>query len=140
MPLKTFRDVPFDLYLNISLIYFFKENTWSAETVIKIPSKKVEGWALPEMPGGWEKIYLLHFSTLCVLLLCSSACCRFTDLALTYFTFKCLRSIFVHCSMFLKLVKSLPNITSRDKDHFRKRIFFCRISGTVCSRSRAKFN
>ena len=24
---------------------------WAAEKVIAIPSKKVEGWALPEMPG-----------------------------------------------------------------------------------------
>jgi hypothetical protein len=24
---------------------------WVAEKVISIPSKKVEGWALPEMPG-----------------------------------------------------------------------------------------
>ena len=31
--------------------YFVKEKTWSTETVIKVPSKKVEGWALPEMPG-----------------------------------------------------------------------------------------
>lgn len=34
-------------------MFCLKEKTWSAETVIKIPSKKVEGWALPEMPGGW---------------------------------------------------------------------------------------
>ena len=26
-------------------------NTWDTETVIKVPNKKVEGWALPEMPG-----------------------------------------------------------------------------------------
>ena len=62
------------------MINFFKENTWSAETVIKTPNKKVEGWALPEMPGESEKIYLLPFSTMCVLLLCSSASCRFTNL------------------------------------------------------------
>lgn len=29
----------------------FQKNTWSSETVIKVPNKKVEGWALPEMPG-----------------------------------------------------------------------------------------
>jgi len=26
-------------------------NSWVSETVIKVPNKKVEGWALPEMPG-----------------------------------------------------------------------------------------
>ena len=26
-------------------------NSWNTETVIKVPNKKVEGWALPEMPG-----------------------------------------------------------------------------------------
>ena len=64
MLLKTVRDVPFGLYLNISFINLFKENTWSAETVIKIPSKKVEGWALPEMPGG-SKRYICYLSQCC---------------------------------------------------------------------------
>ena len=31
--------------------HYLKEKTWSAETVIKVPSKKVQGWALPEMPS-----------------------------------------------------------------------------------------
>jgi len=26
-------------------------SSWGSETVIKVPNKKVEGWALPEMPG-----------------------------------------------------------------------------------------
>ncbi|XP_077996711.1 methanethiol oxidase-like [Glandiceps talaboti] len=36
-----------------NIIRFFKteDGTWAAEKVIDIPSKKVEGWALPEMPG-----------------------------------------------------------------------------------------
>lgn len=28
-----------------------QKGDWAAEKVIKVPSKKVEGWALPEMPG-----------------------------------------------------------------------------------------
>ena len=31
--------------------YFLQVETWSAETVIRIPPKRVEGWALPDMPG-----------------------------------------------------------------------------------------
>ena len=26
-------------------------SSWDSEAVIKVPNKKVEGWALPEMPG-----------------------------------------------------------------------------------------
>ena len=29
----------------------FQDGKWDAEKVIDIPSKKVDGWALPEMPG-----------------------------------------------------------------------------------------
>lgn len=36
---------------NIFRFYKNQENHWSAEKVIQVPSKKVEGWALPEMPG-----------------------------------------------------------------------------------------
>lgn len=32
-------------------VFFLQSGTWAAEKVIAIPSKKVEGWALPEMPG-----------------------------------------------------------------------------------------
>ena len=30
---------------------YMQEGSWSVEKVIDVPSKKVEGWALPEMPG-----------------------------------------------------------------------------------------
>jgi len=29
----------------------FQDGNWDAECVIEVPSKTVEGWALPEMPG-----------------------------------------------------------------------------------------
>ena len=29
----------------------FQDGKWDAEKVIDVPSKKVDGWALPEMPG-----------------------------------------------------------------------------------------
>ena len=32
-------------------VLVFQMDSWSAETVISVPAKKVEGWALPEMPG-----------------------------------------------------------------------------------------
>ncbi|XP_076746517.1 methanethiol oxidase-like isoform X1 [Maylandia zebra] len=39
--------------LNSTVFRFYKtaEGDWAAEKVISIPSKKVEGWMLPEMPG-----------------------------------------------------------------------------------------
>lgn len=39
--------------LGSTIVRFFQneEKTWGTETVIQVPSKKVEGWALPEMPG-----------------------------------------------------------------------------------------
>ncbi|XP_052217250.1 methanethiol oxidase-like isoform X3 [Dreissena polymorpha] len=39
--------------LSSTVFRYFKtaSGTWSAEKVIAIPNKKVEGWALPEMPG-----------------------------------------------------------------------------------------
>uniref|UniRef100_A0A674NNG4 Methanethiol oxidase n=1 Tax=Takifugu rubripes TaxID=31033 RepID=A0A674NNG4_TAKRU len=39
--------------LSGSVFRFYKtlEGDWAAESVISIPSKKVEGWTLPEMPG-----------------------------------------------------------------------------------------
>ncbi|XP_031566459.1 methanethiol oxidase-like [Actinia tenebrosa] len=39
--------------LSSTIVRFFKnpDNTWGNETVIRVPPKKVEGWALPEMPG-----------------------------------------------------------------------------------------
>ena len=29
----------------------FQKGDWAAEKVVAVPPKKVEGWALPEMPG-----------------------------------------------------------------------------------------
>uniref|UniRef100_A0A8D3DSA8 Methanethiol oxidase n=1 Tax=Scophthalmus maximus TaxID=52904 RepID=A0A8D3DSA8_SCOMX len=39
--------------LQSNVFRFFKtpDGEWSSEKVISVPSKKVEGWALPEMPG-----------------------------------------------------------------------------------------
>lgn len=45
-----------------------QKGDWAAEKVIRIPSKKVEGWALPEMPGesvclsDWLPVCLTRFS------------------------------------------------------------------------------
>ena len=35
-------------------MFSFKEKTCSADTVIDVPSKNVEGWVLPEMPSKTE--------------------------------------------------------------------------------------
>ncbi|XP_044131996.1 methanethiol oxidase [Bufo gargarizans] len=39
--------------LSSSVFRFYKaeDGKWAAEKVIKVPAKKVQGWALPEMPG-----------------------------------------------------------------------------------------
>ncbi|XP_053330758.1 methanethiol oxidase isoform X2 [Spea bombifrons] len=39
--------------LGSSVFRFYKkqDGTWAADKVIQVPSKKVEGWALPDMPG-----------------------------------------------------------------------------------------
>ncbi|XP_040189351.1 methanethiol oxidase-like [Rana temporaria] len=39
--------------LSSSIFRFYKtaDEKWAAEKVIQVPNKKVEGWALPEMPG-----------------------------------------------------------------------------------------
>ncbi|CAI9606552.1 unnamed protein product [Staurois parvus] len=39
--------------LSASIFRFYKtaDGKWAAEKVIQVPPKKVEGWALPEMPG-----------------------------------------------------------------------------------------
>lgn len=34
-----------------------QKGDWNVEKVIQVPAKKVEGWALPDMPG-WLFIYL----------------------------------------------------------------------------------
>lgn len=36
----------------LHLLIPMQGGTWSAEKVIQVPSKKVKGWILPEMPGG----------------------------------------------------------------------------------------
>lgn len=46
-----------------SLICISQKGDWAAEKVIHIPSKKVEGWLLPEMPSEyqgslWGELYL----------------------------------------------------------------------------------
>lgn len=33
----------------------FQKGDWAAEKVITVPSKKVEGWALPEMPSEYRR-------------------------------------------------------------------------------------
>ncbi len=46
--------------LSSTVFRFFKtqKGDWAAEKVIAIPPKKVEGWALPDMPGENTFIYL----------------------------------------------------------------------------------
>ena len=40
-------------------VLVFQIDSWSAETVVSVPAKKVEGWALPEMPGKeYESQYI----------------------------------------------------------------------------------
>ena len=40
-------------------VLVFQVDSWSAETVVSVPAKKVEGWALPEMPGKeYESQYI----------------------------------------------------------------------------------
>ena len=36
------------LYL---ISFLFQNGTWSTQKAIDVPNKKVDGWALPEMPG-----------------------------------------------------------------------------------------
>lgn len=33
----------------------FQKGDWAAEKVITVPSKKVEGWVLPEMPSEYHR-------------------------------------------------------------------------------------
>jgi selenium-binding protein 1 len=46
--------------LNANVYRFFKETSgkWATEKVIDVPSKKVEGWAMPDMPGIMTDIIL----------------------------------------------------------------------------------
>jgi len=34
----------------IRKFFFFQSGLWKADKIVDIPSKKVEGWALPDMP------------------------------------------------------------------------------------------
>ena len=45
--------------LNSPTYFFIQKGDWAAHKVISIPSKKVEGWALPEMPGKYS-IYIFR--------------------------------------------------------------------------------
>lgn len=42
---------------NNSMFSLPQEGNWAAEKVIKVPSKKVQGWLLPDMPGQWERVW-----------------------------------------------------------------------------------
>lgn len=50
-----------------------QEGDWAAEKVISIPSKKVEGWMLPEMPGECSHFPLIAVFHLSDHLTCLSA-------------------------------------------------------------------
>lgn len=50
-PLATEGYVGSALYANVFRFYRKKDGTYAAHKVIDVPAKKVEGWALPEMPG-----------------------------------------------------------------------------------------
>ena len=40
----------------------FQKGDWAAEKVIAVPPKKVEGWALPHMPGIYfECVFAVNF-------------------------------------------------------------------------------
>ena len=46
------------LFANMFRIFKTDEGNWAAEKVIDVPSKKVEGWVLPEMPGVMTDIII----------------------------------------------------------------------------------
>lgn len=66
----------------ISSVCVSQKGDWAAEKVIHIPSKKVEGWLLPEMPSEYQSFYwvelYLCFRASKILLLRSS------DILLTF--------------------------------------------------------
>lgn len=58
---------PCSSFFNLLHMCVSQKGDWAAEKVIHIPSKKVEGWLLPEMPSEyqssqWVELYL-HFKT-----------------------------------------------------------------------------
>ena len=46
------------LFANMFRIFKTEKGDWAAEKVIDVPSKKVEGWVLPEMPGVMTDIII----------------------------------------------------------------------------------
>jgi len=46
------------LFANMFRIFKTDQGDWAAEKVIDVPSKKVEGWVLPEMPGVMTDIII----------------------------------------------------------------------------------
>ena len=40
----------------------FQKGDWAAEKVIAVPPKKVEGWALPHMPGIYFECVIAFFT------------------------------------------------------------------------------
>jgi len=46
------------LFANMFRIFKTEKGDWAAEKVIDVPSKKVEGWILPEMPGVMTDIII----------------------------------------------------------------------------------
>lgn len=40
-----------------SLLCPLQKGDWAAEKVIEVPSKKVQGWLLPDMPGQSEELW-----------------------------------------------------------------------------------
>ena len=75
--------------------------------MIKIPNKKVEGWALPEMPGG--SVFRSDFHLFCY-------SCSVIDL-----------------TRILPLYLVLPQLVHCSSVHNFKHTFFCRISITFSS-------
>lgn len=60
-------------FSNLLHVCVSQKGDWATEKVISVPSKKVEGWLLPEMPSEykgpqWVELYL-HFRTFKKLLL-----------------------------------------------------------------------
>lgn len=59
------EDKSFKCFCRVDVLYFHArfyrkdDGTYAAQKVISIPPKKVEGWALPEMPGKLS-LYFLH--------------------------------------------------------------------------------
>ncbi|KAL7636764.1 UNVERIFIED_CONTAM: hypothetical protein RMT77_012518 [Armadillidium vulgare] len=57
-PLATEGYVGSALYANVFRFYRKQDGTWDAHKVISIPPKKVEGWAMEDMPGVMTDILI----------------------------------------------------------------------------------